>query len=173
MTARRLSRTCCTDRYQLLLCRLQTIFFIMPASTQLDLSQPLLKYTKPKMLETIPLIALNSNPTGSLREGKRVMERMWRWRWRSRRRHLGGGRGTPRVSSPSYPSDGQGRLLPSKDTHPSLLRKEEEEKKSLPLNDVGCVSYLTVGWISSTMWKAFRVLSSAQPFDDCQPAFAP
>ena len=117
------------------------------------------------MLETIPLIALSSNPTGSLREGKRVMERMWRgrWRgrWRSRRRQLGGGRGTPRVSSPSYPSDGQGRLLPSKHTHPSLLRKEDEEKKSLPLNDVGCVSYLTVGWISSTMWKAFRVLSSA------------
>ena len=41
-------------------------------------------------------------------------------------------------------------------THPSLVRKEEE-KKSLPLNDVGCISYLTVGWISSTMWKAFRV----------------
>ena len=46
-------------------------------------------------------------------------------------------------------------------TTQTLLRKEENEKKSLPLNDVGCISYLTVGWISSTMWKAFRVISSA------------
>ena len=42
-------------------------------------------------------------------------------------------------------------------TTQTLLRKEENKKKSLPLNDVGCISYLTVDWISSTMWKAFRV----------------
>ena len=89
------------------------------------------------------------------------MERILRQRWRRRRRkQLDGGRDMPRVSSPSYPSDWQGRPLPSKQNHQFLLRKdEEEEKKSLPLNDVGCVSYLTVGWINSTMWKAFRVPS--------------
>ena len=31
------------------------------------------------------------------------------------------------------------------------------EEKILPLNDVGCINYLTVGWINGTMWKAFRV----------------
>ena len=35
--------------------------------------------------------------------------------------------------------------------------KQPAEGKTMPLNDIGCVSYLTVGWITSTMWKAFRV----------------
>jgi hypothetical protein len=38
-----------------------------------------------------------------------------------------------------------------------LDRKAPDGKKILPLNDVGCVSYLNVGWITGTMWKAFRV----------------
>ena len=29
----------------------------------------------------------------------------------------------------------------------------------LPLNDVGLVNYTTVGWLSSTMWKAYKVIS--------------
>ena len=47
-----------------------------------------------------------------------------------------------------------------------LFRKGDNEKKILPLNDIGCISYLTVGWITSTMWKAFRV--SSANFDDGQ-----
>ena len=35
--------------------------------------------------------------------------------------------------------------------------KQPAEGKIMPLNDIGCVSYLTVAWITSTMWKAFRV----------------
>ena len=120
-------------------------------------NSPLWSQPKPKV---------SQNPTGGLREGKKVMERISRQRWRRRRRkQLDGGRDMPRVSSPSYPSDWQGRPLPSKQNHQFLLRKEEEEeKKSLPLNDVGCVSYLTVGWINSTMWKAFRVSSHIWQF---------
>ena len=30
-------------------------------------------------------------------------------------------------------------------------------KNSLPLNDVGLINYLTVGWISKLMWKALKV----------------
>merc|ERR1711892_311954 len=38
------------------------------------------------------------------------------------------------------------------------FRKEKPGKeRTLPLNDIGCVNYLTVGWITRTMWKAFRV----------------
>ena len=33
-----------------------------------------------------------------------------------------------------------------------------EGERQLPLNDVGCLSYLTVGWVTATMWKAFRVI---------------
>ena len=36
-------------------------------------------------------------------------------------------------------------------------RKESGAGKTLPLNDIGCVSYLTVGWLTATMWKAFKV----------------
>ena len=36
-------------------------------------------------------------------------------------------------------------------------RRSSEGDRQLPLNDVGCLSYLTVGWVTSTMWKAFRV----------------
>ena len=36
-------------------------------------------------------------------------------------------------------------------------RKESGARKTLPLNDIGCVSYLTVGWLTATMWKAFKV----------------
>ena len=47
-----------------------------------------------------------------------------------------------------------------------LFRKGDDEKRILPLNDIGCISYLTVGWITSTMWKAFRVSSAT--YDDSQ-----
>ena len=47
-----------------------------------------------------------------------------------------------------------------------LFRKGVDEKRILPINDIGCVSYLTVGWITSTMWKAFRVSSAT--IDDSQ-----
>ena len=47
-----------------------------------------------------------------------------------------------------------------------LFRKGDDEKRILPLNDIGCISYLTVGWITSTMWKAFRV--SSANYDDSQ-----
>ena len=47
------------------------------------------------------------------------MGRTLRLRWGSRRRRkqLDGGRDTPRVFSPSYPSDWQGRPLPSNQNH--------------------------------------------------------
>ena len=38
-----------------------------------------------------------------------------------------------------------------------MQRRSSEGDRQLPLNDVGCLSYLTVGWVTSTMWKAFRV----------------
>ena len=40
-----------------------------------------------------------------------------------------------------------------------MQRRSSEGDRQLPLNDVGCLSYLTVGWVTSTMWKAFRVMS--------------
>ena len=137
-------------------------FHFMAACSEQFLDHPLLRLAKPKMGKSSWLSQsdpeVNTNSTGSLSEGKGMRERMLRGRWI--RSQLDGGRDMPRVSSPSYPSGWQGTLLPSitTHTHPSLVRKEEE-KKSLPLNDVGCISYLTVGWISSTMWKAFRVKS--------------
>merc|ERR1711915_501444 len=38
------------------------------------------------------------------------------------------------------------------------VRKTKKEKAGkLPLNDVGCINYLTIGWITKIMWKAFKV----------------
>ena len=32
----------------------------------------------------------------------------------------------------------------------------------LPLNDVGLLNYITVGWLSRTMWKSFKVTTDRE-----------
>lgn len=36
------------------------------------------------------------------------------------------------------------------------FRSNSRDKKQLPLNDIGCVSYTSVGFLTPIMWKAFR-----------------
>ena len=55
--------------------------------------------------------------------------------------------------------DKQVKLLNNHHHHPYHHRDRwSEGERQLPLNDVGCLSYLTVGWVTATMWKAFRVI---------------
>ena len=107
---------------------------------------------------------LKLNDAGSLRKkGGKMMSRK-----KKIRRAKVGESGTPRVFSPSCPSGcpGAPQVLQSCHRWTILFRKGVDEKRTLPINDIGCVSYLTVGWITSTMWKAFRVSSAT--IDDSQ-----
>ena len=94
-------------------------FHFMAACSEHYLDHPLLRLAKPKMGKSSWLSQsdpeVNTNSTGSVSEGKGMRERMLRGRWM--RSQLDGGRDTPRVSSPSYPSGWQGTLLPSITTH--------------------------------------------------------
>ena len=116
-TAWRLSMSCCCRQISAGVVSANHLFIsnhfhihFMTACNKNYLAQPLLRLTNPKVRTTPPFdlssLNSNSNPTGSLREGKGGMERILRRMWRSRRRkQLDGGRDMPRVSSPSYPSD--------------------------------------------------------------------
>ena len=53
-----------------------------------------------------------------------------------------------------------------------IVKKNSSSVNKLPLNDVGLLNYITVGWLSRTMWKSFKVTRDRQRDREREECFA-